>query len=68
MNKPASFVKLPPLISTKSLKEVKEIYKFFKKNSQLVEKKNAKKSYIQILSLSIITSEILKIKEIFLKL
>ena len=35
-----------PLIPAKSPKEVKEIFKFFKKNSQLVKKKNARKSYI----------------------
>jgi len=68
MDKLASFVKLPPLIPAKSPKEVNEVSKFFKKNSQPVKKKDARKSYTQISSLSTIMSEILKIKEIFLKL
>ena len=67
-NKLASFVKLPPPILVKTLKEVKEISKFFKKNSQLAEKKDTKKSYVQASSLFSTTSKILKIKETFPKL
>ena len=67
-NKPASFVKILPPILAKTFKEVKEISKFFKKNSQLIEKKDIKKSYIQTLSTSSNTKEILKIKIKFLNL
>jgi len=65
-NKPASFVKLPPLIPAKTCKKVMEISKFFKKEIKPMEKKEARKSYAQVLSPK--TSKILKIKEIFPKL
>ena len=67
-DKPASFVKILPPILAKTSKEVKEVSKFFKKNSQLIEKKDIKKSYIQTLSTSSNTKEILKIKIKFLNL
>jgi len=44
-NKPASFVKLLPLISTKTPKEVNEISNFFKKNNKLTKKKDTGRSY-----------------------
>jgi len=47
----------------KTLKKIKEISKFFKKNTKPTEKKNTRKLYAQALSLKI--SEILKIKKIF---
>ena len=65
-NKPVSFAKLLLLISMKTPKKVNEISKFFKKNTKLLEKKDIGKLYAQALSL--ITSEILKIKETFPKL
>ena len=65
MDKPTSFVKLPPPILTKMPKEVNEISKFFKKNNQPTEKKNTKKTYAQVSSLTTNTREVLKIKEIF---
>ena len=43
MDKPTSFVKLPPPILAKMPKEVNEISKFFKKNNQTTEKKTQKK-------------------------
>jgi len=67
-DKLVSFIKLFSLISVKTSKEVKEISKFFKKISQLIKKKGTKKSYMQALSTSSNTKEILKIKETFLKL
>ena len=68
MNKPTCFIKLLLPIPTKSPQEVKEISKFFKKNTQLIRKKDARKLYVQALSLSTTISEILKIKETFPKL
>ena len=65
-NKLTSFTKLSLLISTKTPKMIKEISKFFKKSSQLTEKKNSNKSYTQALFSK--TSKISKIKEMFLKL
>jgi len=47
----------------KTLKKIKEISKFFKKNTKPTEKKNTRKLYAQALSLKI--SEILKIKKFF---
>jgi len=47
----------------KTLKKIKEIFKFFKKNTKPTEKKNTRKLYAQALSLKI--SEILKIKKFF---
>jgi len=64
-DKPASFAKLPLLISTKTPKEIKEISMFFKKSTKLT-KKNTGKSYAQALSPKI--SKILKIKKTFPKL
>jgi len=65
-DKPVSFAKLPLLISVKSPKEVKEISKFFKKSIKPTEKKDSSKLYAQA---SVpMTSEILKIIEIFSKL
>ena len=59
-----SILFLPILVKTP--KEVNEISKFFKKNSQLTEKKiENKKSYIQASFLSSNIKEILKIKENF---
>ena len=65
-NKPVSFIKLPPLIPTKTCKKVMEISKFFKKGTKLTEKKKIGKLYAQASSSK--TSEILKIKETFPKL
>jgi len=65
MDKPTSFVKLPPPILAKMPKEVNEISQFFKKNNQPTEKKNTKKTYAQVSSLTTNTREVLKIKEIF---
>jgi len=65
-NKLASFTKLLLLIPIKTLKEIKEIFKFFKKSSQLTEKKNSNELYAQALSPK--TRKISKIKEIFPKL
>ena len=67
-DKLVSFIKLSSPISVKTSKEVKEISKFFKKISQLTKKKGTKKPYMQALSTSSNTKEILKIKETFLKL
>ena len=65
-DKPASFAKLPLLISTKTSKKIKEISMFFKKSTKPTEKKNTGKSYAQALLPNI--SKILKIKENFPKL
>jgi len=65
-DKPASFAKVPLLISTKTPKEIKEISMFFKKSTKPTKKKNTGKSYAQALSPKI--SKILKIKETFPKL
>ena len=59
-------MKLPPLISIKTPKEVMKIFKFFKKDTKPTEKKNIGKLYAQASSPKI--NEILKIKEIFPKL
>ena len=64
-DKPASFNRLPPLIPAKLLKEVNEILKFFKKNIQTNKKKDIRKSYVQALTPSNNTMEVLKIKEMF---
>ena len=64
-DKSASFIKLFSQISTKMLKEVNEIFKFFKKNNILAEK-DMERSYTQVLSPK--NSDILKIKKTFLKL
>jgi len=42
VNKPIIFNKLPPLILTKSPKEVKEISKYFKNNNKVNKKSNNK--------------------------
>ena len=70
VDKPASFVKIPLSIPMKLPKEVQEILKFFKKNTQPTERKDTRKSYAQVLSmlLSTNTSKILKIKQMFPKL
>ena len=65
-DKLASFAKLPLLIPAKYSKEVKEISKFFKKSTKLIEKKDSSKLYTQVLVP--MTSKILKIKEMFSKL
>ena len=65
-DKPASFAKMPLLISTKTPKKIKEISMFFKKSTKPTKKKNTGKSYAQALSPKI--SKILKIKETFPKL
>ena len=44
-DKPTSFVKKFPPIPMKFPKEVKEISKFFKKNTQPIERKDARKYY-----------------------
>jgi len=64
-DKLANFAKLSPPIPAKTFKEVKEISRFFKRNSQLTEKKDTRKSYTQALSTSSNTKKILKIKETF---
>jgi len=65
-DKLASFTKLPPLIPAKYSKEVKEISKFFKKSTKLMENKDSSKLYTQV---SVpMTSKILKIKKMFSKL
>ena len=65
MEKPVSIKRLPPPISTKSPKEVNEISKFFKKNNLINGNRNTRKSYVQALSSSNNTREVLKIKETF---
>jgi len=64
-DKLANFAKLSPPIPAKTFKEVKEISRFFKRNSQLTEEKDTRKSYTQALSTSSNTKKILKIKETF---
>jgi len=64
-DKPATFNRLPPLILAKCSKEVNEILKYFKRNSQTNEKKDQRKSYAQASSPLNNTREVLKIKEIF---
>jgi len=61
MEKPVSIKRLPPPISAKSPKEVNEISKFFKTNRN----RNTRKLYVQALSSSNNTREVLKIKETF---
>lgn len=46
-------------------KEVNEISKFFKKNNQPTEKKDIRKSYVQVFFSTTSTREVLKIKETF---
>jgi len=65
VDKPASFVRIPPPISVKNPKEVNEICKYFKENSQLKEVSKNKKSYTQASKLISNIKEILKIKETF---
>ena len=65
MEKPVSIERLPPPISAKSPKEVNEISKFFKKNNLTNGNRNTRKSYVQALSSSNNTREVLKIKETF---
>ena len=64
-DKPASFVKIPPLIPVKTSNEVNEISKFFKKNSQPKDKSDNRKLYAQALASYTNIKEILKIKETF---
>ena len=62
-DKLASFAKLPLPIPMKFPKKVKEISKFFKKSTKLIEKKNSSKPYAQA---SVpMTSKYLKIKKMF---
>ena len=65
IDKLASFVKIPSPIPAKTLKEVNEITKYFKNNSQSKKKSNNKKLYAQALIFFFTIKEILKIKEIF---
>ena len=65
MDKPTSFVKLPSLIPAKISKEVNEISKFFKKDNQLIKKKDTKESYVQVSSSTTNMRAVLKIKEMF---
>jgi len=46
-------------------KEINEISKFFKKNNQPTEKKDIRKSYVQVFFSTTSTREVLKIKETF---
>ena len=64
-DKPASFVKIPPLIPAKTPNEINEISKFFKKNSQPKDKSDNTKLYAQALASYTNIKEILKIKETF---
>ena len=64
-DKPASFVKLPPPILAKTPKEINEISKFFKKNSQPKDKSDNRKLYAQALASFTNIKKILKIKETF---
>ena len=64
-DKPASFVKHSPLIPAKTSKEINEISKFFKRNSQPKDKSDNRKLYAQALASSTNIKEILKIKETF---
>ena len=62
---PVSIKKIPPLISTKSQKEVNQIFKYFK-NIKLVNiSKQSPKLYIQVSKQGISISEVIKIKENF---
>ena len=65
IDKPTSFVKLPSLIPAKISKEVNEISKFFKKDNQLIKKKDTKESYVQVSSSTTNMRAVLKIKEMF---
>jgi len=60
-----SIKKLPPPISAKSPKEVKEISKFFKNLKSASVNKSLTKSYTQVLKPVNHTEEVIKIKDIF---
>ena len=62
IDKPASFAKLPPLIPVKTLKEVNEISKFFKKNTKPTEKKNIRKSENHTCKL--LQTQVLRVKQV----
>jgi len=64
-DKPASFVKLPPPILAKTPKDINEISKFFKKNSQPKDNSDNRKLYAQALASFANIKKILKIKETF---
>ena len=67
INKPAIIERLLPPIPAKTQKEVNEISKYFKKNTnKTLEKKDIVKLYAQASAPS--TSDILKIKKAFSKL
>ena len=63
-DKLASFIKLPSPILAKTPK-IKEILKFFKKNSQPTRKRDTMKSYVQVLFSSFNTKEILQTRKHF---
>ena len=60
IDKLASFANIPPPIPAKTLKEVNEILKYFKKNNQYKDKNKIKKLYVQALLFSSNVKEILK--------
>ena len=60
-----SIEKIPPLISTKSQKEVNLISKFLKNNKSVNTNTQPSKSYTQALKQNISMSEVIKIKEVF---
>ena len=64
-----SISSLPPSIQAKSSKEVNDLNRFFKKKTIVPNgKKQGSKSYAQALSIGNVAKEVLKIKEMFLKL
>jgi len=66
--KPASVSFLPSSIPEKSLRKVRNLTKFFKKNNLPKEKKSSKKLYAQASSARNIIRKTLKIKKVFSKL
>ena len=64
-DKPTRIEKIPPLILAKSLKEVKEISKYFKPTKPSNNIKTKITSYVQATKLSGNTKKVLKIKEAF---
>jgi len=64
----ANIERIPLSILAKSQKEVNVISKFFKSNKPANTTKQSPKSYAQALKQNISTSEVIKIKEIFLSI
>jgi len=60
-----SIERLPPPISTKSSKEVNEIFKYFKAQNLLQAKTSIGKLFTQVSKLGSNTEEVLRIKEVF---